>query len=60
MSLVCSMVLLMSSSKREILTDWESACERESLVLRVRVSLSGASLLGFGARAKSRGVHSHV
>jgi hypothetical protein len=25
MSLVCSMVLLMSSSKSEILTDWESA-----------------------------------
>jgi hypothetical protein len=35
MSLVCSMVLLMSSSKSEILTDWESACERDNLVLQV-------------------------
>lgn len=34
-SLVCSMVELMSSSKREILTDWARACDRDSLVLAV-------------------------
>lgn len=35
MSFVCSIVELMSSSKSEILTDWASACERASFVLRI-------------------------
>jgi hypothetical protein len=36
-SLVCSIVELMSSSKSEILTDWDSACERDSFVLMIKV-----------------------
>lgn len=32
-SFVCSIVPMMSSSNNDILTDWESACERESFVL---------------------------
>lgn len=32
-SFVCSIVPMMSSSNSDILTDWESACERESFVL---------------------------
>jgi hypothetical protein len=35
MSFVCSIVLPMSSSKREILTDCESACDSDSFVLDV-------------------------
>ena len=36
MCFVCSMVELMSSSKSEILTDCDRACESESLVLLVK------------------------
>lgn len=35
-SFVCSIVPMMSSSNNDILTDWESACERESFVLSIK------------------------
>lgn len=57
-SFVCSIVPMMSSSNSDILTDWESACERESFVLSsFRIVLVEAGMGEIKKGIKGEDVH---